>query len=473
MGFEANVMNIVMLCDFFQDDLEYQENLLVDYYVKAGHQVTVICSLYDNVFDYYNDVPVKGPKQDYQYAGARIIKLPYRYNILHRVRAYPKIDSILNEAKPDLIYVHDIMLNFPECIAYVKRHPQTRMIMDYHADYSNSGKNWVSIKLLHGVIRKRFLDRARPYLQRIFPVVPGGAEFLNEVYGVPMADMEVLPLGTDLDVGRAIHATGARARLLAIFTGGKLDPLKKTEHLIAAFNSIGRDDLHLIIIGQAGKGNEAYKELLDKTAAGNPRIHFRGWQDKTGVYEHLDAADLAIFPASQSVLWQQAIGMNLPLIVGDRSELVRGHQDARYLNCHDNMIILDPSRRLYECSASECGPSDPTDALAWLGLVLLAVIAILPLVLLRRAPIAAAGIAWWCVFFFPVANLLNPATLVYGERLLYLPMIGAVLCVVDLTRRTIARVPRLAAASLLLVAFAAGNALAIQVRHGDWRSNTT
>lgn len=343
-------MRIFMLCDFFNEDLEYQENHLVDYYRRHGHEVIVVCSLYENVFDYYNDKPVDGPKQDYEVNGARIVKLPYRYNILHRLRAYPKIDGLLKEFAPDLIYVHDIMLNFPECIAYVKKHPQTKMIMDYHADHSNSGKNWVSLKLLHGVIRKRFLDKARPHLERIYPIVPAGMDFLNEIYRVPREEMSLLPLGTDLEYGAQVHATGAGAEVrhelgipddhFVVFTGGKLTPFKRTETLIEAINALDREDVHLLVAGAAGPMEADYFAGLEKLAQGNPRIHFCGWQDKLGVYRHLDAADIAVFPASQSILWQQSIGMGLPVIVGDRSEAM-AHSDASYLNRYGNLIVLD------------------------------------------------------------------------------------------------------------------------------------
>ena len=46
-------------------------------------------------------------------------------------------------------------------------------------------------------------------------------------------------------------------------------------------------------------------------------------------------ADLAVFPASQSIIWQQAISMGLPLIVGDN-----GRQDISYLNPYGNICIL-------------------------------------------------------------------------------------------------------------------------------------
>ncbi|MCR5871123.1 glycosyltransferase [Sphingomonas sp. J344] len=253
-------MKIVMLCEFFNEELEFQENLLVKYYRRHGHDVTVIASLFESVFDYYEDrAPKGGEHREYQHEGARIIKLPFRFNLLNRVRPYVSIRTILEEAKPDLIFVHDIMPNLPECIAYVKANPQTRMIMDYHADYSNSGKNWVSLKILHGVIRKWYLDRARPYLQKIFPIVPAGFEFLEQVYRVPMHEMELLPLGTDLEYGVAITEAGGgaavRKRLgipadaFTVFTGGKLSRNRRTEHLIDAVRRICRDDLHVIIAG--------------------------------------------------------------------------------------------------------------------------------------------------------------------------------------------------------------------------------
>ncbi|MEL7682681.1 glycosyltransferase family 4 protein [Citromicrobium bathyomarinum] len=343
-------MRIFMLCDFFNEELEYQENHLVDYYRRHGHEVIVVCSLYENVFDYYTDKKVGGPGRDYEVNGARIVKLPYRYNILNRMRAYPKIDGLLEEFEPDLIFVHDIMLNLPECIAYVKKHPQTKMIMDYHADYSNSGKNWVSLKILHGVLRKRFLDKARPHLSMIYPIVPAGFDFLNEVYGVPRDEMSLLPLGTDLEYGAQVHASGAGRAIrrelgiaqsdFVIFTGGKLTPFKRTETLIEAVNALDRADVHLLVAGAAGPNEAEYFAGLEQMAQGNPRIHFRGWQDKLGVYRHLDAADIAVFPASQSILWQQSIGMGLPVIVGDRSEFMVP-SDASYLNRNGNLIVLD------------------------------------------------------------------------------------------------------------------------------------
>lgn len=340
-------MKIVMLCDFYNEKLEFQENLLTKYYSKHGHQVVVITSTYESVFDYYSGHHDRhSPPRIYNDGKAKVVKLKYRYNILNKLRAFTPILRILDEEKPDLIYVHDIIPNMLEAVRYVKKHPECKMIMDYHADYSNSGKNWLSLKILHGLIRKWFLDRARNYFCKIFPVVPAGIKFLHEVYGVPNEEMELLPLGADLDLGeqckksndlislRARYQVNPNTRV--ILTGGKLGPRKRTELLIAAFKDLDLEDTRLIVIGDSAEQDGAYLDMLVAEAAGHPDIYFTGWLGKEEVYRHLAVSDLAVFPASQSIIWQQAISMGLPLIVGNT-----GEQSIEYLNLYDNIVILD------------------------------------------------------------------------------------------------------------------------------------
>lgn len=339
-------MKILMLCDFYNETLEYQENLLAKFYVKHGHAVTVVASTHESVFDYYADRHDNSrPARTFEHAGARIIKLPYRYNVLNRLRAFHPLDAVLEAEAPDLIFVHGIMLNLPDCVRYVRRHPDCRMVLDFHGDYSNSGRNALSRRVLHGVCRKWFLDRARPHLSRIFPIVPGSARFLHEIYKVPHEDMELLPIGADTDLALAVRQSGARAALrrqfgipengTVIFTGGKLAPAKKTEVLLEAASRLYGRSLHIVVAGKAGEEHREYEQRLRQVAAAVSDVHMVGWLGPEDVYRHLHMADLAVFPASQSVLWQQAIAMGLPLIVGNS-----GHQDISYLNAEQNIAIL-------------------------------------------------------------------------------------------------------------------------------------
>lgn len=346
-----------MLCDFYNSSLEFQENLLVKYYTKIGHEVVVIASTYESVFDYYSGSSTSREASVSHDLGAKVIKLPYRFNIFNRLRAYTSIFQTLRDERPDLIFVHDIMLNILECVEYVRTTPDCKMILDYHADYSNSGKNILSLKLLHGVIRKWFLDQARPYLQRIFPVVPAGIEFLHEIYGVPKEEMEVLPLGADIDSIDSISARIDRAEIrtslgfaetdIVIFTGGKLEPRKRLEELFLAVEKLDGLPIHIIVAGRAGNSFQEYEEALRSKAKCMNNVHFLGWLGSEEIYKHMLSADLAVFPASQSILWQRAIACGLPLICGNT-----GSQDIDYLN--DGNIISLPLKKINPDDISEC-----------------------------------------------------------------------------------------------------------------------
>ena len=340
-------LKILMICEFFNAELGFQENLLVKYYRKFGHDVTVVTSTYLSVFDYYagrHDKSAQGSVE--HHLGAKIVRLPFRYNLLNKLKAYRGVGKLLNEERPDLIFVHDITPNFPEIARYLRANPTVPMIMDFHVDYSNSGKNWLSLKILHGVIRKYFLDRARRHIRRYFPIVPAGFDFLNEVYKVPRDEMELLPLGADVDLVEEVRAQNLRGEIRArygipddafvIVTGGKLERRKRLELLAGAVRAIGRPDVHVLVAGAFPPDDPGYKAVVEE-AAGEalPRIHFAGWLAAPEMFAHMQAADIAVFPASQSVLWLQAVACHLPLIVGDT-----GNQDVSYVNAHGNIVIL-------------------------------------------------------------------------------------------------------------------------------------
>lgn len=349
-------MKTLILSPFFAEDLDYQENLLVKYYEKHGHEVHLVTSTDTAVFDYVADRhDARRPSRTYKMGSATIYRLKYSINLFHRYQRFPDITPILERVRPDLIFVRSILPNITDCIRYLKRHPECRMVLDYHGDFSNSGRGWLSRYVLHGVLRKRLLDRARPHLSRIFPVTPCSADFLTMVYGVPPEEMEVLPLGADLDVARAVRASGARDALrkaygiaedvTVFFSGGKLGPNKRTDVLIEAFKRLPVDRASLVVIGDSSEQHAGYLKTLQEIAGGRPNIRFTGWLSKLDVYRHLDLADAAAFGGGQSILWQHAIGAGLPLIIG---ELVGSEQDASYLNTHDNILFVAADKPLEE-----------------------------------------------------------------------------------------------------------------------------
>jgi 1,2-diacylglycerol 3-alpha-glucosyltransferase len=340
-------LKILMVCEFFNPELGFQENLLLKYYRKMGHEVTIVTSTYLSVFDYYAGRHDKrAPASTQLHLGAKIIRLPFRYNLINKLKSYRDFAQVMAAESPDLIFVHDVTPDFPAMARYVKSRPLVRMIMDCHADHSNSGKNWLSLKFLHGIVRRYFLDSARPYLSKIFPIVPASFTFLNEVYGVPMAEMELLPLGADLDMIDAIKAEKPRAAIrnrygiketdFVIVTGGKLERRKKLELLAKAVCDCGHKDVHVLAAGTFPPDDADYRAIVEEAAGSSlSQIHFVGWLGAEEMFRHMAASDIAIFPASQSVLWLQALASSLPLLVGDT-----GGQDVSYVNLNDNIIIM-------------------------------------------------------------------------------------------------------------------------------------
>ena len=338
-------MKILMICDFFHEDQQYQENLLVKYYLKQGHSVTLIASTFTSIFEYYSGNYQKTKiTQEYHIKGYKVIRQPYSINLLNKLRKLKKLQDIISNEAPDLIYIHGVPLNLIEPLSYKKKNPQCRLVFDSHADYSNSAQNWISLFFLHKIIYRSILRMLNKKLDKIFYITPNGGTFLNKVYGIPNNEMALLPLGADLDYidelkKKKINSI-IREKLqikqndFVIFAGGKLTKEKQIELVIKAFFQLKNQAVQLIIIGDTK--DEIYKKEILSLINSHPRIHVIGWVYGQEVYSYMLACDVAVFPASQSVLWQQAIGCGLPLIIGKTNG-----QDATYLNKNDNIFILE------------------------------------------------------------------------------------------------------------------------------------
>jgi 1,2-diacylglycerol 3-alpha-glucosyltransferase len=333
-----------MVCDFFHEDQQYQENILIKYYLKHGHDIVVIASTFTSVFKYYAGNYCKNSVGSvYSVNGYMVVREPYTINIFNRLRKLSNIKKILNEFLPDVIYVHGMPLNLIDPVAYKKANSECRVIYDSHADYSNSATNWISLYFLHKLIYKTIFKIYDKYIDKFFYITPDGGVFIEKVYNMDRDRISLLPLGADMDYIESVKKSDTRGRIrhdlgigvddLIIFTGGKIKRKKKIELLINAFKLIKSTLVQLVIVGDTN--NNVYKNELLALIANDSRIHFIGWVDGLEVYDYLCAADVAVFPYGQTVLWQQAIGTGLPLILGQHPG-----QDASYLNKNNNILLI-------------------------------------------------------------------------------------------------------------------------------------
>jgi glycosyltransferase involved in cell wall biosynthesis len=338
-----------MLCYFFQPDLGFQENHLVREYLEAGHQVLVIAPPDKDVFSYYEGFRdhTRAVVEIQVTDGYTLVRLPYRRFSTNKVDPLKGVYSQLTRFNPDLIFVHGISFNLGECVKYAKNNSQCDVIVDFHGDFSNSGRSWISRKVLHGFIKKWYLQRFLDEVVRIYAITPASIEFVRTAYGVDSEKIELLPLGADLRGVELANKQDARSECrkslglrdsdTLIFTGGKLEPWKKTDLLIEAILELNRSDLHVVIAGVVPDTLRDYQERLNNLAIKSANIHFVGWVDPFDLTSFMLASDLAVFPASQSVIWQQAVASGLPLIIGELP-----HQGVAYMN-RGNILPLDAS----------------------------------------------------------------------------------------------------------------------------------
>ena len=52
-----------------------------------------------------------------------------------------------------------------------------KLYMDSHADFYTSGTNFISRKILHGILYKYCINKALPYIEKILYVSTGCGDF--------------------------------------------------------------------------------------------------------------------------------------------------------------------------------------------------------------------------------------------------------------------------------------------------------
>lgn len=321
-------MKIVHLClaSFYPDGYSYQENLLPKFHKELGLDVEVIASTQS--FDKDGRICYLNKTGSYinEY-GIKVTRLPYFFKgkICRKIRKYKGVFDSLQRAFPDIIFIHGIQfVDISEVIRYKKINPHVIIYADNHADFTNSATNWLSKEILHKIIWRHYAQLLVPYVNKFYGVLPVRVDFLKNVYHIPSGKCELLVMGADDNLVRKAKQSNMRKYIrkkygisenqFLIVTGGKIDRWKtQTLLLMKAVHEINSDRIKLIVFGSVIRElRKKFNELVD-----NDKIHYVGWIPSNESYNYFEASDLGIFPGRHSVLWEQAVGQGLPLIVKD------------------------------------------------------------------------------------------------------------------------------------------------------------
>ena len=331
------------LAAFYIDDAGYQENILPKMHKLQGHDVSIIAST-----ETYIDNKKLGYVAPRQYLSSDeipVTRLGYSRWLPHalakKVRSYPGLTSALEQANPDIIFLHNCQFwDTHKIINFVREHPNVKVYVDGHSDFINSANTWVSKNVLHGLLYKRCTKVLEPYVQKFWGVLPARVDFFSQMYDVAPEKTDLLVLGADdtlinwkskdqvRKAFRNEHGIGQND--FVIISGGKIDRRKNFPSLLKAIAKLNRDDIKLVIFGTPNDDMKVEFEAL----AAHPNIVSLGWVKSTGVYDLFLASDLAVFPGTHSVLWEQAVGTGLPAIF-------RRWSGIEHVDVGGNCIFLD------------------------------------------------------------------------------------------------------------------------------------
>lgn len=319
-------MRIVHICLSmgYTEGLNYQENIMIKYQALDGHDVSLITT------DHCFNEGVWGlcqTESDYiNPNGVHIMRLPFAlpvpYSLNRQIGIFKEFGNVLKKLHPEIIFVHNIQFqDIRKVAAYKRNHPEVKVYVDNHSDFSNSARNWFSRNTLYRFWWKPCAKAIEPYAEKFWGVMPSRVDFLQNIYGIAPNKTELLVMGADDE--SVVHAADPKIRQAVrdqfeisqedflIVTGGKIDAFKtQTLLLMRAVKEIARNNLKLLIFGSVAE--ELKNELI--SLCDGRKIQYIGWAKGEQSYEYFAAADLVVFPGRHSVYWEQVAAQGIPMI---------------------------------------------------------------------------------------------------------------------------------------------------------------
>jgi len=330
-------MKILHICQYFQENMGYQENILPVAQKEIGNEVYIItsnreCELFINREQRIKEIGSK------DYNGVTLIRSDIYFEAKNRFVVFKDLYGLIKKINPDYIYHHNLTSpSLFTVIKYKKNNPNIILVCDSHAMYENTMRTTKSF-FYHKIIWKNIIKSKIKFIDKIFYVAPECMDFIREVYKIPKNKLKFLPLGGDIsnidNYGyirkKYRNKFNIKKSELLIIHAGKITPLKKTEVLLNSFKFVNEKDIKLIIIGCI---ENRYEKILTKYINNDNRITYLGWKNAEELSKIFCAGDILIQPGSASSIFEQAICDGLPIVLS-KGKL------GLYLTSKGNGIVL-------------------------------------------------------------------------------------------------------------------------------------
>ena len=316
------IVHIMLNC-FFVEGFSYQENILPKFHKIMGNDVYIISNQF--AFDIHYR-PIRREAGSYiNNHGVKVTilqdkKLHFFEKIVSKFINYKRVSGLkdkLKEIEPDILFIHGgFFFDAPVIINYCKSNPKARLYIDHHADYYNSPVKSRLKSYLIGYYPRKLSYYAVKY----WGTTNWRVQYLQDVYKISPLKTELLVMGGDNTLidfkNQPIIRHEYRMKIgvtkkdFLVITGGKINLSKNIHLLIQAISNFSDPNIKLIVFGEPDE--QVMKEILPYLE--KEKIILVGWIKSEDAYNWFLASDLAVFPGTHSVLWEQALACGIPTV---------------------------------------------------------------------------------------------------------------------------------------------------------------
>ncbi len=318
----------VAICGPFSEQMNYQENLLSAQNARDGHEVLIIASTF--CWNKGRIIKVKEETRMIE-RNLKLIRINYdkiiNEGISSKVRKSKKLVPIIKNFNPDLIFFHGTQsVEIINVARYKRNHAGKRFLVDIHADFNNSARNFLSYFFLHRIFYYILLKLAIKDIDKIYCVTDNSMKFLRQVYKYKGDKAEIFPLGgifapiSDLEKLEMRIKLGISSQDIVFLHSGKIDEDKKTFELLEVFNKKMYQNMKLLIIGVI---KENYRRKITPLLSMNNNVKYLGWKSGEELVRFLSISDVYIQPGTPSVTLQNAICAGNAIITSNK-EIYKG-----------------------------------------------------------------------------------------------------------------------------------------------------
>ncbi len=335
------------LACFYIEGLQYQENILPKIHKLLGYEVKIVTSQY--TFDAQGKESLREVGQYINADGIEVNILPYRKGkFAKKYRLYLGLENQLLQYLPDIVFCHGPQFFDIKIIKkYVKNHKNAKLFIDNHSDYINTNITGWKRRIFHMLVWGHCARSVQNETEVFWGVTPLRVQYLQDIYKIESKKTNLLVMGGD---GQFIDwenrdkikkhyrsKWGIPEDAFLVVTGGKIDQKKNIHLLLEAATKL---NIYVLVFGSL---KDEIKDDINKYRS-EENVRIIGWIESREAYNYFLAADMAVFPGTHSVLWEQAAACGIPMVCKYWQGM--DHIDIGG-NCH--FLYLDSSDEIREC----------------------------------------------------------------------------------------------------------------------------